>query len=115
MDPVELIDRRCELTASNTDSQFVVTGRGGLPASPTDQLSEGELLEDLGPETVVSQAATPGTPENTDQPPEYVVEAQGWTVDENGDFWLVSAAPEAQTVPQHSAVINCSAETAASN
>lgn len=114
VDPIGLIDRRCELTARNSDSQFVVTGRGGIPADPTDQLSEGELLEDLGPETVVNQNTVTTPTETVAQSPDYVVEAQGWSVDENGDYWLVAGVPEIQ-VAQHPMEISCSAEAASSS
>ncbi|MDJ0702768.1 MAG: CHAT domain-containing protein, partial [Leptolyngbyaceae cyanobacterium MO_188.B28] len=62
-------------------SQFVVTGRGGLPITPASQLTGTYLLPDLG-------ALTSGQTDSINPP--YIQEAQGWTVAANGDIVLTA-------------------------
>ncbi|WP_219729866.1 beta strand repeat-containing protein [Sodalinema gerasimenkoae] len=71
-------------------SSFTVTGRGGLPPSPTDLLDRTRVLPDLGPELDVS---TPeATPESgIDRPLTPLVEATGWVRQSDGAVVLVMA------------------------
>ena len=61
-------------------SQFVATGRGGIPIQPSSYLLSQSLLPDLGP------LAT--TPPNS--PTTHLQEAQFWTIAANGDIVLVA-------------------------
>ncbi|MBD3884706.1 filamentous hemagglutinin N-terminal domain-containing protein [Phormidium tenue FACHB-886] len=74
---------------------FIVSGRGGLPLSPTDLLSDENTLSEWvtasEPGSVNAEASAPVQP---------IVEAQGWVVDAQGKVVLVSqSAPRAVTPP----------------
>jgi len=104
--PVNLVDltnvvvQNC--SAENTpESSFVVTGRGGLPQSPNDEIAPEPILIDLG-------TSSPATRENSGEgiprrvsatginpveiSPE-LVEAQGWSRDNQGKIKLVAEVP----------------------
>ncbi|MDX2229224.1 MAG: filamentous hemagglutinin N-terminal domain-containing protein [Leptolyngbyaceae cyanobacterium bins.349] len=98
---------------ANQNSWFVVTGRGGVSASPTDSFTAEpalvELLEgrqEIGNRNAASStegaiaakhsaAIAPSEPE-----PVPIVEAQGWTTGADGSLYLVAAAA---TVTPHEA------------
>lgn len=76
------------------DSRFVITGRGGLPPSPNDPL-RGEsvitnwvTLDSHAEPTKPQAAATPNS-----SVPRQMLEAQGWTVNEQGKVVLTATAP----------------------
>jgi large exoprotein involved in heme utilization and adhesion len=102
-DPTGLIDRRCEIASADQPSEFVVTGRGGIPASPNEPLQPDLSLPDLGPDQVEpaiapsapdAQSGRPGEERVADQPgvPDVIVEPQGWVVNAQGRLQLVAAA-----------------------
>lgn len=81
-------------------SQFVVTGRGGVPPSPAQSLnSQDDAWEDLavvqdrqgGSDSQVTSNSLP-----TSNEPPTIVEAQGWELAANGQVRLV-AAPKSTT------------------
>jgi filamentous hemagglutinin family protein len=94
VDAAGLIAQTCstsETIAETSISEFVITGRGGLPPSPGDRRSSDaiqtnwvtlpdEVVQEVEP-TTVSALATP------------IVEAQGWVVGETGEVRLVAHAP----------------------
>jgi large exoprotein involved in heme utilization and adhesion len=80
-----------------TDSAFTVTGKGGVPASPDDTLSNA-----ASPWTWVEEAgssATDNVPDLTDRqarelgeiPDREVVPARGWVVNSQGEVMLVAS------------------------
>ena len=100
------------------ESEFIVTGRGGLPSSPYNALEssaievdwvaldpvesygDGEILKDR--ETASNPAPSPSVPQssatiaNSQSPmPKQIVEAQGWVVGEDGKVILTAKAPAA--------------------
>jgi large exoprotein involved in heme utilization and adhesion len=93
---------------ASTLGEFVVTGRGGLPPSPTEQLSAQsnlstwETLEEAADTTETTAAANPAA---TAVPaaPTQIVEFQGWVVDEQGNIVLtaeaLTATPHAPWAP----------------
>ena len=81
-------------------NQFIVTGRGGLPANPTDTLSSDTVWTDLRNPSVVSShpSEEPVTPKAvTPQAP--IMEANGWVINDKGEVVLMAVAP---TVPLYS-------------
>ena len=103
IDPTNLVDQRCDLLARRQDdiSAFTVTGRGGLPLAPDEQLDGNDLLEDLGP------LGIPQSEDNTIDPasttpsqlsvPEIITEPQGWTITADGRLLLYGNAGNAQS------------------
>jgi filamentous hemagglutinin family protein len=96
VDVSTLIEQGCAVANA---SSFTVVGKGGLPPSPSDNLSSDTLWVDLGeqlPQSATSQFMPPST--TTDQ--SSLVEAQGWIRGENGNI-ILTADPQ-QVNPQRS-------------
>ncbi|MBL1178102.1 filamentous hemagglutinin N-terminal domain-containing protein [Pantanalinema sp. GBBB05] len=108
-DVSNLIAQRCTPGTQANTSQFIITGRSGLPPSPTAALSSEEVLTewvaiestgqvsdrgdargDRGASTISS--SSPSTAASA------IVEAQGWIQDQQGDIYLVAQA--ANPTPQ---------------
>jgi filamentous hemagglutinin family protein len=95
VDASQLIDRRCSPNSSGKKSSFTITGRGGLPPSPNDPLTNQEVwvdwitLEDG--EGNRNSAATDAKPSSSN--PKQLVEAQGWVIGEDGQVILTASAP----------------------
>ena len=109
VDPSNQIVRACIPTEEGTAGEFTVTGRGGLPASPSDVLSRDTVLEDLG-----TLATSPQTSDQTEEisdspapPSAPLVEAEGWVVAKNGDIIFISKAASATPQPRWQPSLNC--------
>jgi large exoprotein involved in heme utilization and adhesion len=91
----------CTAGESQATSEFIVTGRGGLPPNPGEALNTDAVqvnLMTLKPE--VDKPSTPAVFTNlTSSAPAQLVEAQGWVIDANGKVVLTANAP---TVTPHS-------------
>ncbi|WP_413167263.1 filamentous hemagglutinin N-terminal domain-containing protein [Capilliphycus salinus ALCB114379] len=107
IDPSTLVVAGC---ASFADSEFIVTGRGGLPPSPSDSLSSDAVIVDWI-DAVIRPDLNPKSPRNNRQRSLEVtpdsttrqttlVEAQGWVVRPNGSVELVAVPPD--TTPHRS-------------
>lgn len=99
------ITQTCTGNRDGRESEFVITGRGGLPSSPTDTLLGGTSLVDwamlseptaLPSETVFSSALPSSTTALSAEGG--LVEAQGWT-NESGVVALVTAASTSAAQP----------------
>jgi large exoprotein involved in heme utilization and adhesion len=105
--PAEVVDASglvasgCGAPQRQGQSEFIVTGRGGLPSNPSDTLSSDTVWSDLRPQTrqaqnfTSSEQATQQTLPTTGQ----LVEAQGWVINNKGEVVLTAQAP---TVTPHS-------------
>ncbi|MFG6093789.1 filamentous hemagglutinin N-terminal domain-containing protein [Leptothoe sp. ISB3NOV94-8A] len=104
VDPTDLVDRRCDLLArqQSNRSEFTVTGRGGLPFTPDEQLEGSDLLEDFGPlGSPLDEIpdGSEGDDVSTIPPvPEIIAEPQGWTMTEDGQLLLYGSAENAQSL-----------------
>lgn len=79
-------------TISDQPSEFIVTGRGGLPPNPTTPLSGEALLADwvtLEPGTAISEQSTVSASDPL------LVEAQGWQIGAQGEVIFVAHVPDA--------------------
>ncbi|MGP1383819.1 MAG: two-partner secretion domain-containing protein [Thainema sp.] len=106
VDPTGLIDRSCDLAAQERPSEFIVTGRGGLPPNPSDRSFTNPLLDDLGEwsqtELVPSDSSAlpdSANPTSTSEAP-HLQEAQGWMRDRNGRLHLIASIPTDTRVEQ---------------
>lgn len=96
--PVETeVAQACTPGGSQDGSEFVVTGRGGLPPNPNEALSSDAIQVDwvtLNPE--IEDKSSPVVSLNPTAPePDPIVEAQGWIIDNNGEVVLTASVPTA--------------------
>ncbi|PPS45412.1 filamentous hemagglutinin N-terminal domain-containing protein [Chroococcidiopsis sp. TS-821] len=85
--------------ATNT-SEFVITGRGGLPPTPSEAINVNAALVDLGTSVQTPTAATLNTVSRdllNNSQPKSLVEAQGWMLGSNGEVVLMAQVPTATT------------------
>ncbi|MEQ8753540.1 MAG: S-layer family protein [Coleofasciculus sp. G1-WW12-02] len=103
--PAELVDvtRLIEqsLCAAAQGSEFIITGRGGLPKPPNQVLDADATWEDwrittVGESTEVQQSNQNSYQEVTENKPNKFVEAQGWFKDANGTI-ILTAEPTVVT------------------
>jgi large exoprotein involved in heme utilization and adhesion len=73
-----------ECSAQNRESRFTVTGRGGLPQSPTEIISPDMVQDDLGTQVASNPPIRESTKPSPSREPKQLVEAQGWVVDDKG-------------------------------
>jgi large exoprotein involved in heme utilization and adhesion len=87
-----LVAQSCS-ASSKEGSQLAITGRGGLPANPTEVIDSQIMLADLGSTTVKSPSSKVSLPpvKTNTQPP--LVEANGWLVNQQGQVMLVPQSP----------------------
>ncbi len=99
-----LSDRRCSPNAQQ--SSFVVTGRGGLPPSPTEPLDDNPYLVDLvniNPQPQVNRAGSQQVSRGESPQIAEIVEAQGWIINDKGQVVLVANPPN--VTPHRSGLI----------
>jgi filamentous hemagglutinin family protein len=107
--PPELVDvsgliaQGCSADGGNMargSSEFIATGRGGLPPNPSEAVRSETALADLGKpvqgEENRASAATANNP--TSSSPVSLVEAQGWVIGSKGEVLLTAQVP---TVTPH--------------
>jgi hypothetical protein len=87
-----------ECSAGNRESQFTVSGRGGLPSSPNELLSPDMVQDDFGTPVDSNPPTGESVKPSPTSSPKQLVEAQGWVVDDKGVVTLVASAP---TVTPH--------------
>jgi filamentous hemagglutinin family protein len=101
-DPSNQISQSCSPKVQATSS-FIRTGRGGIPANPSEPLDEENAIVNwvtLNPQDERSPKA-----EALTQLPRPIIEAQSWRKDANGNIVLVAeaspnAVPAIQPIPQ---------------
>ncbi|MDM9381138.1 filamentous hemagglutinin N-terminal domain-containing protein [Chlorogloeopsis sp. ULAP01] len=85
-------------------SEFIITGRGGLPPSPNESFSSDNVRVDLVQPAVTSsnvQSATINQPTiSSTTNTQKVVPAQGWVFNKKGDIVLTAYDPAATNLPQ---------------
>lgn len=87
------IVQSCQIGTIAAHDSFIISGRGGIPASPTDTLNSSVEFDRWI--TLTSQSLT--TPKNSlalqPKTPTPFVEAQRWVRSQNGTVALVAGAP----------------------
>ncbi|MBD2692073.1 beta strand repeat-containing protein [Anabaena catenula] len=113
VDAAKLISQTCRGaggTTASQESEFIVTGRGGLPANPTELLNSDAVWYDLQPHALLNEKLNSFQKEDKrlSQRPAAIVEAQGWVIGADGSITLVAQAPT--TTPHNSFVtpVSCS-------
>lgn len=85
------VSEGCDPRIRQETSQFIVTGRGGLPSDPTEVLSPDALA------LPSSQFLNSKSPDQTNTAQTIVKPAQGWVKDGNGNVRLVAQATGSET------------------
>jgi large exoprotein involved in heme utilization and adhesion len=92
VDPTRQIDSRCAARGDN-ESKFTVTGRGGLPSTPSDLLTPDQVLDDFGTLATANPPATEPVEPASSSPHKQLVEAQGSIIAADGTVVLTVLAP----------------------
>jgi filamentous hemagglutinin family protein len=105
IDPTQRIVLGCSSNSQQgqKNSRFVVTGKGGLPASP-DEMSTGETPLIAPIDLIFPHAYAPSSPHpptsplfpSSTHPPTQIIEAQGWIIAADGTVYL-TAQPSIST------------------
>ncbi|KYC42675.1 hypothetical protein WA1_15140 [Scytonema hofmannii PCC 7110] len=109
--PDTQVAQACEDDTDGQQSEFVITGRGGISPSPYQMLASDDVqvgwVSLSNPEINVVSTQKPRNTnqfkiqnskfksENISPSPSHIVEAQGWVVDRNGKVTLVAQPPKA--------------------
>jgi large exoprotein involved in heme utilization and adhesion len=107
VDASNQISQTCIGQGGAEASEFVVSGRGGLPPSPVDALIGEESLsnwarldEASGEESKEGEAGAATAPSHQgSEPATAIVEAQGWMRGEDGKVKLIATAPASAVQP----------------
>ncbi len=101
VDLTELIATGCGasggVAAKTSTSKFIITGRGGLPPTPTEVLKSDLALADLGTRQDLTARTITATKQVNllePKPPTPIVEAQGWIISPKGQVVLTASAPD---------------------
>jgi filamentous hemagglutinin family protein len=101
VDASGLIAQNCPADGGATASElseFIVTGRGGLPPSPSDALSSQAVWQDLRPparQVENRSSAAPSTNPTRESAPTQIVEANGWVINGKGEVVLTASTSTA--------------------
>ncbi|MBW4502917.1 MAG: filamentous hemagglutinin N-terminal domain-containing protein [Scytonema hyalinum WJT4-NPBG1] len=110
-DVSQRIDTSCNPGSRQRASSFLVTGRGGIPASPLDMLTPDAVQVDwvsLNPSSD-NRKSPSVTSKPTTATPEHIVEATGWVINSKGEVVLTANPP---TITSHGSwqnPVSCSA------
>ncbi len=94
--PSDLIDKSQQVTqgcSANQGSSFVVTGRGGLPQNPLEEIHGDRVWTDLRIPMQSNTQSAVTSPPATSMPASVLVEATTWRRDANGNVELIAAQP----------------------
>lgn len=102
VDIKRLIEPTCSVDRGQETSKFIITGRGGLPPSPSEALRSDAVQVDLG--TPIQSAENSASTAIFANPsrvsaPLLILEAQGWVISNKGEVVLTAQAPN--VTPRH--------------
>jgi filamentous hemagglutinin family protein len=89
VDASQQIAQGCTPRGQQTGS-FVATGRGGLPDSPSEMLTDDAIEVNL---VSLDPKESHSSPTVSAPAPDPIVEAQGWAIGNNGEVMLTASAP----------------------
>jgi large exoprotein involved in heme utilization and adhesion len=108
VDRTNQIDQTCSADGANRKNTFSVTGRGGLPQSPTEVISPDMVQDDFGILATEPETRTDATPSpRSTNPPNQLVEAQGWIIGSDGKVILTASAPNVTPQGTWLPPVNC--------
>jgi len=95
LQPVDPIEARCQVGQRRGRSEFIISGRGGLPPNPINNSNYNQGWVDFR-DPIGSTENRVNSGENNPQPETkstQIIEAQGWIIKENGEVELVAEVP----------------------
>jgi len=95
LQPVDPIEARCQVGQRRGSSEFIISGRGGLPPNPMNNGGYNQGWVDFR-DPIGSTDNRVNSGENNSQPERkstQIIEAQGWIIKENGEVELVAEVP----------------------
>jgi filamentous hemagglutinin family protein len=109
VDATKQIDSSCR--PGEQQSEFIVTGKGGIPPNPIDAINDEATWIDLRPQGEFFPSGKIPNPVISAQSNLPLVEAQGWTINANGNMELVAKTPTAtpnnpSRTPQQGCLVN---------
>jgi large exoprotein involved in heme utilization and adhesion len=96
VEPVNVeVAQGCQAGGKQSSIEFFNTGRGGLAPNPYEPLSSNDIWEDVPPSTQKTEnfGSADRASASPANPPDKIVEAQGWLVNEKGQVVLVTEMP----------------------
>ena len=96
VEPVNVeVAQGCQGGGTQASVEFFNTGKGGLAPNPYEPISSSELWEDvpLPKQRAENPAGASGASTSPATPPNEIVEAQGWLINEKGQVVLVAQMP----------------------
>ncbi|MEQ9236291.1 two-partner secretion domain-containing protein [Coleofasciculus sp. E2-BRE-01] len=95
LQPVDPIEPRCQVGQRRGSSEFIISGRGGLPPNPINNGGYNQGWVDFR-DPISSTDNRVNSEENnpqTERKATQIIEAQGWIIKENGEVELVAEVP----------------------
>ena len=96
IEPVTVeVAQGCQAAEQQGAVEFFDTGRGGLAPNPYEPLSSSDIWEDVPSSTQGTEPSARAVPVSAAQatPPDKIVEAQGWLINQKGEVVLVAEVP----------------------
>jgi filamentous hemagglutinin family protein len=112
VDTAKLVAQSCrnggEATA-NQQSEFIVTGRGGLPVNPIEPLSSDAIWHDLQPHALLDEkvSSTQKEVNLVSETQNAIAQAQGWVANSDGTITLVAQAPTTTSYTSSLTPVSC--------
>ncbi len=100
-DVTQQIAQNCSDQGSNASgtSEFVITGRGGLPPNPNELLGSGDVLTSfVSVDDPTETSDRPSSRSEAIPPSPLPIEAQGWVTGADGAVTLVAQAPHSVAI-----------------
>jgi filamentous hemagglutinin family protein len=102
-EPVNVeVAQGCQAGGTQASVEFFNTGRGGLAPNPYEPISSSELWEDvpLPKQRAENPAGASRASTSPATPPNEIVEAQGWLMNEKGQVVLLAQMPATHSQPR---------------
>jgi large exoprotein involved in heme utilization and adhesion len=99
-EPVNVeVAQGCQGGGTQASVEFFNTGKGGLAPNPYEPISSSDIWEDVPPPTQRAEKPAGATRASAAPapPPDQIVEAQGWSVNEKGEVTLVAEMPASRS------------------
>ncbi|MEX0272359.1 filamentous hemagglutinin N-terminal domain-containing protein [Leptolyngbyaceae cyanobacterium UHCC 1019] len=110
IDSASLVSQSCSgSSTARKQGEFIITGRGGLPAPPSAAFDGQPVWQDLRAFTLQTGRA-PAEPSKIAPPSKAIIEAQGWVVSQDGQVELIAQAPNTMAHQSWLPQIDCKDE-----